>query len=278
MGAARGHRAGFSAGSAAGFAANAGLARSRGASSESESSPQLPSLVSKSDFFAGAGAAAVAAAFEAGGSDDAGAAGAASPAPGGISVDDVDAKEEESSSTGGRGVTSGSAASSEKSSSESAKESESVKAGTGAAAFFLRRRGGMLRLLLLHEAPHQFFYTGVRLLVRGTFVLKNLIDSARGGSLPRVPLDAKVLGDVAHVRLLLRCRVLGPLGLADDNGLLLAQRFCRNHRLVGLVSEGCEARDRAALDPGELGSVVFVLVGRHAGPAGAGAVCGRARS
>ena len=56
---ARGHRAGFSAaGSAAGFSANAGSARSRGASSESESSPQLPSLASKSDFCAGAGAGA----------------------------------------------------------------------------------------------------------------------------------------------------------------------------------------------------------------------------
>ena len=44
---ARGHRAGFSAGSAAGFSSNAGSARSRGASSESESSPQLPSLASK---------------------------------------------------------------------------------------------------------------------------------------------------------------------------------------------------------------------------------------
>mmetsp|Transcript_6310 Transcript_6310/g.17765 ORF Transcript_6310/g.17765 Transcript_6310/m.17765 type:complete len:209 (-) Transcript_6310:936-1562(-) len=58
---ARGHRAGFSAaGSAAGFSSNAGSARSRGASSESESSPQLPSLASKSDFCAGAAAGAAA--------------------------------------------------------------------------------------------------------------------------------------------------------------------------------------------------------------------------
>ena len=61
--------------------------------------------------------------------------------------------------------------------------------------------------------------------------------------------------------------VLPFFGLADDDGLLLAQHH-RNHGLVCGVTKSCEARDRAALDPGSSGAVSSSWSGGMRGPPG----------